>query len=298
MSLPSGVAKIANNRGPVGPAGSVSAGDFVSIPAGEQGRVLTRKVGEITLLDVYAPRGLPGVNALPADAAFATYSTAQGSATNTALRSFLLPRADVAATVAPLINGAGPVRDALRSVFPVASILGVGNNTAPLIEWTGVAGAFAAFHASNGPGFTGPYLVGLGNDWGATTALHLANKAGGVGLYLDNHPSATGVGMFAAQRSDASLFDFVTAKNAAGALMVMRVDASITNPGTLAAFYGKANAPILELHGNGGLGFFGKTPTGRQPRIPFTSADPAAMQDATNKIIGTLIELGLIHANT
>ncbi|MCW2165418.1 hypothetical protein B0I12_002573 [Microbacterium hydrothermale] len=298
MSLPSGVTKIGNMRGPVGPAGSVSAGDFVSIPAGEQGKVVTRKVGEITLLDVYQPRGLPGVNAVPADNAVATYSTAQGSATNTALRSFLLPRAEVASTIAPLIDTAGPVRDALRAQFTRASILGVGANTAPLLEWTGIAGAFAGMHLSNGPGFTGPYMAGFGNDFGNTTAVHIANKAGGVGLYLDNHPTATGTGMFAAQRSDAPLFDFVTAKNAAGTMMVLRVDSNVTNPGSLAAFYGKSNVPILELHGNGGLGFFGKTPTGRQPRIPFTSTDAASLQDTVNKIIGTLIEYGLIPANT
>lgn len=292
-----GLEVIGSIRGPRGPAGSVSAGDFVSIPAGEQGKVVTRKVGEITLLDVYQPRGLPGVNAVPADNAVATYSTAQGSATNTALRSFLLPRTEVASTVAPLIDAPGPVRDALRAQFPRASILGVGANTAPLLEWTGIAGAFAGVHLSSGAGFTGPYVFGLGNDFGDRPGFLVSNKAAGVGIYLDNQPSATGIGMFAAQRSDAPLFDFVTAKDAAGTMMVLRVDSTVSNPGSLAAFYGKSNAPILELHGNGGLGFFGKTPTGRQPRIDFTSADTASLQDRVNKLIGTLIEYGLLPAN-
>jgi hypothetical protein len=222
-SLPPGVLWLANSTGPEGPAGSVVAGDFVSIPAGEQGFLRTRKVGDVTYLDGFFPRGLPGTNGVANDTAFATYAAAEGSATHSALKNFLVARGTTV----------------------------VGAITSPFLELEGNTGSAAQIHLTNGPGFTGPYQLGVGNNWGDTTGLMLANYAAGHVLYIDNHPESTGTAVFGAQRSDASLFDLVKVKDGAGALMVLRVGDDVEDAGGILGIFGVENKEVMSVDGGG-----------------------------------------------
>lgn len=214
--------RITDLRGPKGDTGVVGAATVTMIPAGEQPSAPIRVSGGVTVVDFFIPRGLPGVNAVPADNAVATYSTAQGSATNTALRSFLVSKGQT------IIGAIG----------------------APFMDFEGNTGSAATAHFTNGPGFSAPYIVGIGNNWGTKPGLLLSNYDAGQALYIDNHPSSTGTAVFGAQRSNASLFDLVQAKDGAGTLMVVRVDNGITNPGSLAAFYA-STGESLNIRGTG-----------------------------------------------
>lgn len=118
MTLPAGVTKIGNIRGPQGIPGTFGGATVTMIPAGEAPSVTIRTVDGVSYADFFIPRGLPGVNAVPADNAVATYATGSGTALNTALKSFLLPRAETDATVAALAsNMSSALRAALQAAF-------------------------------------------------------------------------------------------------------------------------------------------------------------------------------------
>lgn len=118
MSLPAGVTWVGNIRGPQGPPGTFGGATIVMIPAGEEPSVSIRTVGDVSFADFLIPRGLPGVNAVPADNAMATYATGSGTALNAALKTFLLPRSETDATVAALAsNVSSALRAALQAVF-------------------------------------------------------------------------------------------------------------------------------------------------------------------------------------
>ena len=165
MALPLWASWLANLRGTKGDTGTITDAEVVMIPAGAEPSVVMSGPESARKATFFIPRGLPGVNAVPADAAVADYATGSGTATNTALRSFLLPRgevdgavadhaadtesdlyaaligfllrtSEVPATVAGLIESAGIVRDALFDAFvrfskpiehPVAVTIGSSN---------------------------------------------------------------------------------------------------------------------------------------------------------------------------
>lgn len=165
----------------------------------------------------------------------------------------------------------------------------------PFIELLSNTGSQATLHLSSGNGFNGPYLFGLGNDFGNSPGFLLANKAGGQGFYLDNQPTATNTGFFGAQRSNAALMDLVAAKSGANGMLVLRVLGGIT-PATnqpLMTAYDYTNAPIMNITADGKWGVFGVS-SGRQAAIPYAGADLGQVQDRVNKVIATLINFGFI----
>jgi hypothetical protein len=105
----------------------------------------------------------------------------------------------------------------------------VGGITSPIIEYTGNSGSAATLHLSTGAGFSAPYLMGIGNDHGNKPGLLIANKAQGIGLYIDNHPGALGQGIFGAQRSaDAGLADFVASVTSSQPLVLIRLNNGVS----------------------------------------------------------------------
>lgn len=72
-------------RGPRGPAGTISSATFEAVPADEPGAVIMSGTEDVKHLHIQVPRGLPGVNAAPADEAVAAYIAATGSASNQSL---------------------------------------------------------------------------------------------------------------------------------------------------------------------------------------------------------------------
>lgn len=177
----------------------------------------------------------------------------------------------------------------------------LGNVTGtPYLELLSNSGSQATFHISAGSGFSGPYLMGIGNDNGSRPGLLIANKAAGQGLYLDNQPTATNSAVFGAQRSDAALFDLVAAKQGSNGTFVLRVLAGLT-PTTnqaLMAIYSAGDAEVFKVTADGKVGVFGKAAE-RQARIDYVTSDnltPTAFQDRINKVIATLINYGWIPA--
>lgn len=166
----------------------------------------------------------------------------------------------------------------------------------PYIELLGNTGDQATIHLSSGSGFTGPYLFGLGNDFGSSPGFLIANKASGPGLYLDNHPTATNVAVIGFQRSNAAFMDLVAAKGGAGALVMLRLNGGVT-PGAdqrLLTTYGAAGE-IFAVGANGKAGFFGRI-TERGAQIGWV--DGSTPNGGTiNAIIATLINLGVIYPN-
>ncbi len=220
MALPADVAQLGTFQGA---AGTIDGATVTMIPAGETPFAQVRHEGPLTIIDFFVERGLPGANGVPIDSAVAAMTTGSGTATNTALKSFLVSRGTT----------------------------DVGAITSPFLELAGNTGSAAQIHLTNGEGFTGPYQMGVGNNFGDTIGLLLANYAAGHVLYIDNHPDATGTAVFGAQRSDATLFDLVKVKDDAGAIMVLRVDDEVSEPGSLAGFFGVDNKEVMSIDGGG-----------------------------------------------
>lgn len=164
MSLPAGVTKIGNIRGPQGPAGTVAGVTVVMIPAGEEPSATMRQVGDATFVDFLIPRGLPGINAIPAANAVAAYATATDSPLNTALRSFLLPRTELDAAAADRVTTTGSaLRAALTALLlPRSEVASV---VAGLINATGVvrSAIFDAFGRFSKP-IQHPVAVTIGSS--------------------------------------------------------------------------------------------------------------------------------------
>lgn len=168
----------------------------------------------------------------------------------------------------------------------------------PFIELISNTGSQATLHLSSGNGFSGPYLFGLGNDFGDRPGFLIANKAAGQGLYLDNQPTATNTGFFGAQRSNAALVDLVAAKSGSNGTFVLRVLSGITPTlnQALLAVYSAGDAEVFKVTADGKVGVFGKAAE-RQARIDYVTSDnltPTAFQDRINRVIATLINYGWI----
>lgn len=167
----------------------------------------------------------------------------------------------------------------------------------PYIELLSNSGSQATLHMSAGSGFSGPYLMGIGNDNGDRPGLLIANKAAGQGLYLDNQPTATNSAVFGAQRSNAALFDLVAAKSGANGTFVLRVLSGVapTTNQALMAIYASGDVETFKVTADGKVGVFG-TVSARQARIDYAGLDLAQVQDRVNKVIATLINYGWIPA--
>ncbi|MCS4275347.1 hypothetical protein M2390_000508 [Mycetocola sp. BIGb0189] len=131
-------------------------------------------------------------------------------------------------TVAGYVNqesGATQTRAALRQHFVPQSAYRFNNGTTPLVDLIDNTGSASTIHLTSGPGFKGAYLMGIGNDYEDKPGLLIANKAKGVGFYLDNYPSATNSAFFGAQNGGGSAFMDLF-QNADNAEPVLRVRAN------------------------------------------------------------------------